>query len=234
LFKLECEHFAYDHQTLFANFDLQLKLQAWHVILGPSGIGKSTILQIFAGLVTGKFSVTGAGSIAYMAQKDGLMPWLNVLDNTLIGYRLRHNKTLQIKTKALSLLGDVGLASAINKYPHELSGGMRQRVALVRTLLEECDFVLMDEPFSALDALNRIKLQDLAAELLAEKTVVMVTHDPLEAVRLADFIYILAGSPAEVIKKQQVTLARPRLLTDANLMQLQGDIFTMVSSVYAV
>jgi putative hydroxymethylpyrimidine transport system ATP-binding protein len=131
-----------------------------------------------------------------MAQSDALLPWLSVLDNCLIGYRLRGKIPKVARDRALSLLEDVGLVRRAKDRPGTLSGGMRQRVALVRTLVEDRPVVLMDEPFSALDPPTRLRLGDLAARLLAGRTVLLVTHDPLEALRLGHRVLVLGGRPA--------------------------------------
>src|SRR5437868_5597821 len=189
---LEEVSLAYDDIDLFNNFNLTLPSNQWTCILGPSGGGKSSLLKFIAGLIphdskkikcAGKVSLSPE-HVAYMAQTDLLLPWFSTLDNALLGAHLRGTLTASIETKAKELLAEVGLSNALKKYPHQLSGGMRQRVALVRTLLEEKPVVLMDEPFSAVDAITRYQLQTLAANLLRECTVLLVTHDPLEALRL--------------------------------------------------
>ena len=166
-----------------------------------------------------------------MAQQDLLMPWLNVLENCLIGYRLRGEPVAAAEyQRAKNLLSQVGLENAIELRVSQLSGGMRQRVALVRTLLEERPVVLMDEPFSALDVLTRLQLQDLAADYLAGKTILLVTHDPLEALRLADRIYILRGSPAQISELLILDTPRPRSLQDPVLLERQGQLLALLTS----
>ncbi|NKC30164.1 ABC transporter ATP-binding protein [Roseomonas sp. BU-1] len=173
------------------------------VLLGPSGSGKSTLLRLAAGLLAlppgGRLATEDgaklAGRIAYMAQQDLLAPWADALRNVTFGAHLRG--TPPDLGRARALLAQVGLAPTdAAKRPAELSGGMRQRVALARTLMEDRPFVLMDEPFSAVDAPTRHRLQSLSARLLAGRTVLLVTHDPMEALRLAGRIYVLSGSPA--------------------------------------
>jgi putative hydroxymethylpyrimidine transport system ATP-binding protein len=160
-------------------------------LLGRSGVGKTTILRWLAGLLPG----TTTTGVAYMAQRDLLLPWLSVLDNVLLGYRLRGESPARHKFRALELLAQVGLVDRANERPESLSGGMRQRAALARTLCEDRPVVLMDEPFAHLDAVTRLELQDLAARLLDGRTVVLVTHDPLEALRLGHEIRVLSGTP---------------------------------------
>lgn len=193
----------------------------WMVLLGRSGSGKTTILRYLAGLLDdqvqwqGRLVVTNNLSesislshhIAYMAQQDLLLPWLNVLDNVCLSSRFSGETTRlspdpiqdpeQKQLQAFKLLDQVGLIDYAHAKPDQLSGGMRQRVALARTLMQDKPVVLMDEPFSALDAVTRHKLQTLSAELLKDKTVVLITHDPQEAVRLAHQLYVLQGIPAQ-------------------------------------
>ena len=196
--------------------DLSLHLQAgrWHSVLGRSGIGKSSLLRIIAGLQKpDKGSVlTDKGEpvsthIAYMAQDDGLLPWLTARQNIQLGPRLRGENLQESTAQVSELLQRVGLTPWADALPAVLSGGMRQRVALARTLLEQRDIVLMDEPFSRLDAITRDELQTLSFELLSERTVLLVTHDPLEALRLSHVLHVLEpGSPTRI---QSMPLATP-------------------------
>jgi len=165
-------------------------------LLGRSGVGKTSLLRLLAGLLPG---TQPSRDVAYMAQSDLLLPWLPVIDNVLLGYRLRGDSAAlrAARPRALDLLGQVGLGSRLSDLPQTLSGGMRQRAALARTLCEDRAIVLMDEPFAHLDAVTRLELQDLAARLLAGRTVVLVTHDPLEALRLGHEVRVLAGQPVQ-------------------------------------
>ncbi|WP_372004507.1 ABC transporter ATP-binding protein [Tistrella mobilis] len=172
-------------------------------LLGASGSGKTTLLRLIAGLdVAGleRGRVTASdgrpldGRIAWMAQQDLLMPWARVIDNVTLGDRLRGRRA--DRARALDLLDRLGLAGTAALRPAALSGGMRQRVALARTLMEDRPVVLMDEPFGALDAVTRHGLQDLACRMLRGRTVLLVTHDPLEALRMGDEIVVLTGNPA--------------------------------------
>jgi putative hydroxymethylpyrimidine transport system ATP-binding protein len=187
------------------NLDLALDAERWTVLLGPSGCGKSTLLRLISGsLPSGKgtlrFEPSAGVSFpcAWMAQKDLLLPWLTAEENVLLGYRLRGEEDEGRRGKARELLKAAGLERWGRSLPDALSGGMRQRVALLRTLMEERSLILMDEPFSALDALTRLRLQDLAAAMVSKATVVLVTHDPLEALRLAHRILVLDGTPVRV------------------------------------
>ena len=157
------------------------------------------------------------GNIAYMAQQDLLLPWLSVLDNVCLTQRLQGQPLHQaIREQAMHLLEQVGLADKATSCPHALSGGMRQRVALARTLMQDRPVVLMDEPFSALDAVTRHKLQGLAFALLQGKTVLLVTHDPQEAVRLGHHIFIMEGRPATARPLLDLTGTPPREINAAS------------------
>ena len=159
-----------------------------------------------------------------MAQKDLLLPWLSVLDNVCLGARLRGNLDEEIRKKATSLIADGGLEAYVDALPSSLSGGMRQRVALLRTLMEERPVILMDEPFSALDALTRLKLQDLAARLVKGATVLMVTHDPLEALRLGHRIHVMTGRPARMSDALIPPGLPPRKPSDPEIISLQAEL----------
>jgi len=196
----------FEGRPLFRGLDLTVPGGRTTCILGPSGCGKSTLLRLLAGAPD--LSFTGSvrfgehpspkGLAAWMSQNDLLLPWLSLLDNVLLGASLRGELTRDRKEKALALVREAGLSGRETDLPAALSGGMRQRVALLRTLMEDRPVILMDEPFSALDALTRVRLQNLAARLTAGATVVLVTHDPMEALRLGHRIVVLGGHPAEV------------------------------------
>ena len=190
--------FSHGDAILFEGLDLVLEAGQWTCLLGPSGVGKSTILRLVAGLdVGGDFKGTIESTdcrplreqVAYMAQADLLLPWLNVRANVMLGASLRGE--VRMLERADQLISQVGLGRHAEKRPHELSGGMRQRAALARTLMEDKPLLLLDEPFSALDARTRSEMQELAFEVLADSTVILVTHDPGEAARIAHKVYLL-------------------------------------------
>lgn len=197
---------SFEGTTIFDQLSLQIEGGKCTCLLGPSGCGKSTLLK----MISGNRSIEYQGSIhiapgpadtnltAWMSQNDLLLPWLSVEDNVLLGAKLRFEVSSSLHEKGVRLLEEAGLGAYRKSLPSALSGGMRQRVALLRTLMEDRPVLLMDEPFSALDALTRIKLQQLAAKMTKGKTVLLVTHDPLEALRLGDKILVLRGTPASV------------------------------------
>lgn len=193
-----------DGVPLFGQVDLTMGAGEWTCLLGRSGVGKTTILRLIAGLdCAGHFDGTittsdGSpiqGRAAFMAQSDLLLPWLSVLDNTLLGARLRGESP--DTDRACAVLCKVGLGNHLTKRPAALSGGMRQRAALARTLMENRPIAFLDEPFSALDASTRAEMQELSAEMLQGHTVLLVTHDPSEAVRLGHRIIVITKDGAQ-------------------------------------
>ncbi|CAH6781762.1 Uncharacterized ABC transporter ATP-binding protein HI_0354 [Vibrio chagasii] len=231
-----------EHATL-SGLSLSLNAGKWTVLLGRSGCGKTTVLRYLAGLLDDKVEWQGTlatsdelpltDRIAYMAQQDLLLPWLSVIDNVCLSHRFQNpvSDKEQQTNQALELLAAVGLANHASTMPDQLSGGMRQRVALARTLMQDKPVVLMDEPFSALDAVTRHKLQSLACELLKGKTVVLITHDPQEAVRLADNLYVLQGTPANAQSLSVPNTATPRVL-DGECAELQQAILDQLERDY--
>lgn len=187
--------FSIGGKPVFSGVSIEIEAGRWTCLLGPSGVGKSTILRLLAGLETGgrfEGEITDLeGRAALMAQSDLLAPWLDVLGNVTLGARLRRERP--DLDRARHLIEAVGLGAHIRKHPRELSGGMRQRAALARTLMEDRPFILLDEPFSALDAATRAQCQELAFELLKDRTVLLVTHDPGEAARLGHAIHVMSA-----------------------------------------
>lgn len=208
-------------------------------LLGPSGCGKSTLFNIISGLLapdSGEIYLDGkrihgnTGDFAYMQQKDLLLPWRTVIRNVLIGPEI-HNEPLDTATvEAHQRLAQLGLGGFENSYPMQLSGGMRQRVALVRTLLFRKEILLLDEPFGALDAMTRTVMQSILLDIWAEdrQTVLLITHDVEEALLLADKIYVLTARPAMQKAEVAVPLARPRNITDVSLIRLKKELFALL------
>ena len=233
---------SYKNQLIFSELNLYLPAGQWIALLGPSGIGKTSLLRLIAGLNThneykqGKIITDNHidinEQVAYMAQTDLLLPWMSVLDNAILGIKLKNHSSDEYRhhlNQAKSLLHQVGLGETFHLYPQELSGGMRQRVALVRTIIENKPIILMDEPFSALDAITRYKLQTLAVEYLKNKTVLFITHDPWEALRLAHEIYIMQGQPAKIKLITQLSTKTPREMTDTQIIALQAELFSKLA-----
>ena len=176
---------VFDDEPLFEDLNVTFPGGAWTSLLGPSGVGKSTLLRLVPGLETGlgnggtvrcSDGLPAAGRVALMAQTDLLFPWLTVIENVTLGLRMRGQaaNAPAARERAMRLLDAVGLAASRDAWPDTLSGGMRQRVALARTLMEDRPIVLMDEPFSGLDAITKLRLQNLSARLLHGRTVLMV------------------------------------------------------------
>jgi NitT/TauT family transport system ATP-binding protein len=187
-------------------------------IIGPSGCGKSTLLSLIAGILSptsGSVLVDDVPvggpcrKVGYMLQQDYLFEWRSVLDNTLLGAEIQGADMNEARSRAMDLLSRYGLGSFLGHSPRQLSGGMRQRVALARTLCTTPDIVLLDEPFSALDSQTRIALADEIAQALEGKTVVLVTHDIGEAISMADRIIVMSRRPGRVKSDHAVHFATP-------------------------
>ena len=219
--------------------DLSLQARAGELvaILGPSGCGKSTALSILTGgtpagagevLVDGVADGPPPGRFAYMPQSDALLPWRRVLDNATLGLEVRGTPRREARERIRPLLPTFGLAGFEQSYPFQLSGGMRQRAALLRTVVQECEVLLLDEPFGALDALTRAEMQRWLESVWAQFrwTVLLVTHDVREAVYLADRVYVLSPRPGRVVAELAIPLPRPRSLTDPLLAQLETELLT--------
>ena len=171
-------------------------------IVGPSGCGKSTLLSIISGLIppeSGTVKLAG-NHIGYMLQKDHLLEWRSVYRNIILGLEVQHSVTADTKEKAYGLLKQYGLEQFANAKPSELSGGMRQRVALIRTLILEPDLLLLDEPFSALDYQTRLAVGDDIGQIIRKekRTAILVTHDLAEAISLGDRVIVLTERPGSV------------------------------------
>jgi putative hydroxymethylpyrimidine transport system ATP-binding protein len=233
--RIEGLSLRYGGRSIFENLDLVVDGGAFVVLLGTSGVGKTSLLKIVAGLAQPSAGQVRASDgaplrhrIAYMGQQDLLYPWLTVLQNVMLGSRLRRERG--DAARAMELLAQVGLAERARALPAQLSGGMRQRAAIARTLYEDRPIVLMDEPFSALDTFTRARVQDLAAELLRGRTVLLITHDPLEACRLGHHLLVLSGHPATLGPPITVHGPTPRAPDDAALLHTQGRLMRLLTA----
>lgn len=195
--------------TALKNINLEIEKEEFIAIVGPSGCGKTTILSLIAGLIkatTGEIKILDkvpnlkSNLCAYMFQRDNLLPWRTIEKNIYFGLELKHKNTKDNQQYALNLAEKYGLKDFLKKHPNELSGGMRQRVALIRTLSLKPELLLLDEPFSALDYQTRLKLCDDIFKIIKneKKTAILVTHDIQEAISMADRIIVLTARPAEI------------------------------------
>jgi len=195
--------------------DLRVRTGEIAAVIGPSGSGKSTLLNILAGLDRpsgGEVRVGGSGAVAYMPQKDLLFPWRTIEDNAILGLEVAGVKKKTAREQVAPLFEEFGLGGFEYAYPAQLSGGMRQRAALLRTVAMNRPVLLLDEPFGALDSLTRTQLQLWLAETWQRHgwTIVLVTHDIREAVFLADSVHVLSPRPARVTRRFEIDLPRPR------------------------
>jgi ABC-type nitrate/sulfonate/bicarbonate transport system ATPase subunit len=218
-------------------------------ITGPSGSGKSTLLDLVAGLAqpdAGEIALRGVpttaqerlGQTAYMRQRDLLMPWRTALDNAALALEAAGVSPRRAREAARARLPEFGLAGFADAYPAQLSGGMRQRVAFLRTILAERPLLLLDEPFGALDAFTRAKLQDFLLGLLAKepRTVLLVTHDVEEAVLLADRVVALSHLPGRIVAVEPIGLPRPRhreLVTDPRFVAHKAAILAALGMIHS-
>jgi ABC-type nitrate/sulfonate/bicarbonate transport system ATPase subunit len=214
--------------------DLELRPREVLAVVGPSGCGKSTLLELAAGLQepdAGTVAAAGASApagrraaCAYMPQRDLLLPWRDALGNAALALECQGVARAEARRRAEPLFDRFGLAEFERARPAELSGGMRQRVAFLRTLLPGRPILLLDEPFGALDAITRASMHEwLAGALLAEpRSVLFVTHDVEEAVFLADRVAVMSPRPGRILETLEVGLPRPRRLTDARLVEIRA------------
>jgi ABC-type nitrate/sulfonate/bicarbonate transport system ATPase subunit len=238
-----CKSFRRDDAVLHVLDGLNLSAAAGEFIsvLGPSGCGKSTLFNLITGLLqpdAGEICLNGArllgnpGVFAYMQQKDLLLPWRTVLGNVLLGPEIKRQPKAAAQAEAMHLLDQLGLKHFYHTYPSQLSGGMRQRAALVRTLLLKKQCLLLDEPFGALDAMTRSVMQAILLDIWRkwQQTILLITHDVEEALLLSDRIYVLTTRPARVKEEMEVPLPHPRSITDIALVRLKRDLLTTLQA----
>jgi len=225
-----------------APIDLTVATGEFVSIIGPSGCGKSTLFNIVAGVekpssgliaIDGATDAVRAGKSGYMPQQPLLLPWRTVEENVMLGLDVRHVPGKKAQQEARKLLKRFGLADFAGNYPATLSGGMRQRVALLRTVLFNRDFLLLDEPFGALDALTRLSSQMWLLDLWHEfhSSVLFITHDVREAILLSDRIYVFSARPGRVLRTVEVGLPRPRQpeqLAWEQSVQLEQELVTLL------
>jgi NitT/TauT family transport system ATP-binding protein len=200
-------------------------------VVGPSGCGKSTLLELICGLQRPDEGSIACAPAALMAQHDLLLPWLSAVDNAALALRIARLPRQQARRRAAALFEALGLEGFENARPAELSGGMRQRVAFLRTLLSGKPVLCLDEPFGALDAITRGEMQAWLSQTLARepRTVVLVTHDVEEAILLADRVAILSRRPGRVIEELEISEERPRARTDATVIALRERALAVLS-----
>jgi NitT/TauT family transport system ATP-binding protein len=211
--------------TVQALADVSLRASGGSVlaVVGPSGCGKTTLLELICGLQQPDAGVVECEPAVLMPQRDLLLPWLTALDNAGLALRIGGDSRARARTRASQMFAELGLEGFERARPHELSGGMRQRVAFLRTLLSGKPVLCLDEPFGALDAITRQEMQEwLTGALVREpRTVVLVTHDVEEAIVLADRVAVLSPRPGRVLAEVAVDLPRPRTRTDPEVMALR-------------
>jgi NitT/TauT family transport system ATP-binding protein len=224
------------------NINLQFEDSEFTCILGPSGCGKSTLLELLAGLqkptsghifIDSEEVVGPNEKLGVVFQDASLYPWRTIFQNVSIGLEFAGYKKAAIKPNVEKYLKLVGLDQFADKYPHHLSGGMRQRAGIARALVSSPEVLLMDEPFGAVDHLTRLKLQDDLLEIWEKekKTVIFVTHDVSEAVYLADRVVLLSARPGEVQEIFNITVPRPRRRNDLLLLNIQNKIYSAIYQV---
>jgi NitT/TauT family transport system ATP-binding protein len=203
---------AYGASAVFEDLSVEIERGEFVAVVGPSGCGKTTLLNLLSGYLRPTSGIVKrVGSTRMVYQSDGLFPWLTVRENIALGLRDARNER-EREAQLKDLLGLIRLDGFAEHYPHQLSGGMRQRVELARALAGETDVLLMDEPFSSLDYQTRLRMRRMLVRVLSERprTVVFVTHDIEEAAQLADRILVLSERPAHLIAELRVDMERPR------------------------
>lgn len=211
-------------------------------IIGPSGCGKSTLFNIISGIlvqdkgmikIDGKEEKKRQGKFGYMFQEPLLFPWLKVLENVMLGYEIKGIEKTQAKVKALDLLKKFNLSKYAGLYPDSLSGGMKQKAALLRTIAFNSSILVLDEPFGPLDAITRSSLHLYLLEIWEKLklTIIFTTHDIREAIFLSDRVYVLSRKPATVVSCIKIDLPRPRKiknLTSSNFVQLEKKLLSLL------
>jgi len=224
--------------TVLDHVSIDVPQGSWVTIIGPSGCGKTTFLKILAGILvpdSGEIlhdaeRIDPRGKAAYMPQSDTLLPWRSALENTILASEIDGRPREAARAEARELFTRFGLSGFENHYPAELSGGMRQRLALIRTFLAHRELLLLDEPLGSLDALTRATMQEWLRSVWEElgKTILLVTHDVEEAILLSDRIYLFANRPAHVRQAFAVKFAQPRSCIADRFVALKGEILDLI------
>jgi ABC-type nitrate/sulfonate/bicarbonate transport system ATPase subunit len=221
LLKLTCVSRSFGSVDVLDGLSLDIHQGEFVAIVGPSGCGKTTLLNLLSGFdKPSSGTVDRSGTVRMIYQQSGLFPWKTAEENVRLGLRHLTNEA-EVARQIQQLFSLIGLQGFGGHYPHQLSGGMQQRVELARALAGDSDLLLMDEPFSALDYITRLKMRGELARLLDERprTVVLVTHDIEEAAQLADRVFVLSGRPAQVRREICIALPRPRDLTHRDVVK---------------
>ncbi len=243
---LKIKNIYYDYREngevypVLADINLSVEEGEFICIIGPSGCGKTTLFNILVGLdrpdegeiiLKEEYITCTRGHIAYMPQKDLLFPWRTIIENLLLGVEISRGDLKAARKEAEDLIPLFGLEGFADSYPDQLSGGMRQRAALLRTVLTHHDILALDEPFGALDALTRSKMQEWILSIQAElnKTILFVTHDIEEAITLADRVIVLNGRPSTITKELKVELPYPRQKTDQKFIEYKEELLERLS-----
>lgn len=237
----------FDDRLILDRLSLRVDPGQFITLIGPSGSGKSTLFGVLTGTVAptaGQVTVAGEPIVgrqvdrmrrpfAYMPQQDALMPWRRLLDNLTLGLEMQGVRRRAARDRVRPLLAPFGLAGFERAYPWELSGGMRQRAALLRTIVQQRAVLLLDEPFGALDALTRLEMQQWLERVWDDHrwTVLLITHDIREAVLLSDQVFVLSARPARVIGSVAIDLHRPRsldMLADPQFVALESRLLSLL------
>lgn len=245
---LEIKNLYYDYREdgevlpVLENINLSVAEGEFVCIIGPSGCGKTTLFNILVGLeepdegeiiLEDKEITCTRGHIAYMPQKDLLFPWRSVMENLLLGVEIDKGDLAAAREEAKELLPLFGLEGFADNYPEQLSGGMRQRAALLRTVLTHHSILALDEPFGALDALTRAKMQDWILSIKKElnKTILFITHDVEEAITLGQRVVVLNGRPSNITRELKIELPYPRKKTDPKFLEYKEELLGRLTDI---
>lgn len=226
------------------NLSMQINKGEFVSIIGPSGSGKSTLFNIISGLekptsgeiyLDGKSIINTRGHVSYMPQNDYLLPWRTIIDNVILGMEIKGVNKKEAREKASHYLDIFGLKAFENEYPSSLSGGMKQRASLLRTVLLENDVLLLDEPFGALDEITRLQMQDwlLSIWQKLKHTIVFVTHSIDEAIFLSDRVFVLSNRPASIKYQREIDLPRERnstIMTENNFTKIKKELLLQLNN----